>query len=350
MIVNYDIIPTIIYMELSDKNRPQSLLWYPLDLPENICRFVEKKVNSIISGERHFLPEILLIFPLSSLRKKLLIKYFIKQVNDKSVKSALCFIFDESEDYIFYRYLNYFDFYFNESIDRIIELEGSDHNNGFVFEEVIKLRDNICFSIKNLQSQSNYVLQPEMKPTVKNQSQNFLKHKFKVIVLGDPSVGKTSTLLRFTDDVFIRAYVPTMGLNITHKRFHVNDRAVELVLWDMGGQTKFGQIRNQFYEGATAFLLLFDLTNPNSFENIPKWYEEVKYHFPILSDLDGYLVGNKNDMLKERSVNRIDVERLSRILNIKYIETSALTGDNLKYLFTYLARSLINSHRVDKFH
>ena len=56
MIVNYDIIPTIIYMELSDENRPQSLFWYPLDFPEDICRFVEKKVYSIISGERNFLP------------------------------------------------------------------------------------------------------------------------------------------------------------------------------------------------------------------------------------------------------------------------------------------------------
>ena len=347
MIVNYDIIPSIIYMELSDENRAQSLIWYPLDLPEVICRFVEKKVYSIISGERNFFPEILLIFPLSSLRKKLLIKYFIKQDNDKYVKSALCFIFDESEDYIFYRYLTYFDFYFNKSIRRIIELEGSDHNNGFVFDEVIKLHDNICFSIKNLQSQSTYSPQPERKPIVKNQVQNFLMHKFKVIVLGDPSVGKTSTLLRFTDDVFIRAYVPTMGLNITQKRFHVNNKAVELVLWDMGGQTKFGQIRRQFYEGATAFLLLFDLTNHGSFANIPKWYEEVKYHFPALSDLDGYLVGNKSDMVKERMVNRIDAERLSKILNIGYLETSALTGDNLEFLFTYLAGSLINSHKTN---
>jgi len=347
MIVNYDIVPTIIYMELSDENRPLSLFWYPKDLPEYICRYVEKKIYSLTSGERNFLPEILLVFPLSSLRKKMLIKYFIKQENGKCVKSALCFIFDESEDYIFYRYLNYFDYYFNESILRIIELEGSDHNNGFVFDEVIKLRDNICFSIKDLQSQSKYFPQPEKKPTVKNQAQNFLMRKFKVIVLGDPSVGKTSTLLKFTDDVFIRAYVPTMGLNITHKRFHVNNKAVELVLWDMGGQTKFGQIRNQFYEGATAFLLLFDLTNPDSFANIPKWYKEVKYHFPALSDLDGYLVGNKSDMVKERIVNRIDAERLSRVLNIKYLETSALTGDNLKYLFTYLARSLINSHKTN---
>ena len=347
MIVNYNIIPSIIYMEISDENRAQSLFWYPLDLPEDICRFVEKKVYSLISGEKNFFPEILLIFPLSSLRKKLLIKYFIKQDNDKYVKSALCFIFDESEDYIFYRYLTYFDYYFNESILRIIELEGSDHNNGFVFDEVVKLRDNICFSIKDLKSQSKYLPQPERKPTVKNQAQNILMHKFKVIILGDPSVGKTSTLLRFTDDVFIRSYVPTMGLNITQKRFHVTNKAVELVLWDMGGQTKFGQMRGQFYEGASAFLLLFDLTNPGSFANIPKWYEEVNHHFPVLSDLDGYLVGNKSDIFKERIVNRIDAERLSRVLNIKYLETSALTGNNLKYLFTYLAGSLINWHRTN---
>jgi Ras-related protein Rab-8A len=161
--------------------------------------------------------------------------------------------------------------------------------------------------------------------------------KFKVIILGDPTVGKTSTVLKFTDNVFMRAYVPTVGMSITQKRFN----NVELVLWDIGGQKKFETIRKQFYEGASAFVLMFDVSNPKSFANIPNWYNDIKNYFIENPKIDGYLIGNKIDLVKRRYVSKNDALRLSKALNIEYFEISALTGENLENFFHNLANSLL---------
>jgi len=172
------------------------------------------------------------------------------------------------------------------------------------------------------------------------------KRKFKVVVLGDPSVGKTSTILRFTDNVFLRAYIPTMGLNITQKIFNIGATIIELVLWDLGGQTKFESIRRKFYEGASILLLVFDLTNPMSFANVPKWYQDIKDYMKNNKALNGYLVGNKNDLVNNRIVSETDAKKLSYSLDLEYLEISALTGYNVEITFQKIAKKLLAFNKI----
>ena len=154
-------------------------------------------------------------------------------------------------------------------------------------------------------------------------------------------MGKTSTILRFTDNVFLRAYIPTMGLNITQKIFDLDTNIVELVLWDIGGQTKFELIRKKFYEGTNIILVLFDLSNAMSFANVPKWYQDIKNYMKNNQALKGYLIGNKNDLVKKRIVSESDAIKLAYSLDLEYLEISALTGYNIELAFQKIARKLL---------
>lgn len=338
--MNLDLIPAIFYLDL---NKPKSFFWYPIDFPEEVRKLIELKCSDILSTDQAFIPEIILIYPFKHLKTKILIKYFEhnNSQTQETAKSALIFIFKEEDDIIFYRYLSYIDKFFTETIQKIIEYEGKNWDNQKIFEEIIKLRDTLQETVDYLRSKSNIVSKAERRPEIDEKLEKEPVKKFKVIVLGDPAVGKTSTILKFTDNVFMRGYIPTVALNITKKRFFIQNNVVELIFWDIGGQKKFETIRKQFYEGASAYLLAFDVTNPSSFANLLKWHQDLKNHLLTKNKLDGYLVGNKIDLTKDRIVNPVDAVRLAKTMDIQYFEISALTGENIEEIFSKLSTDLI---------
>ncbi len=343
-------IPTyssaIVYIDLNGSNIPKFNFWYPHELPEDVRKLIGMKCSSIISDDMSFIPEVLLVFPIPSLKLKMLIKYFEKYKTSEqeiTYQSALIFLFPEEVDVIFYRYMSYIDSYFADTIKKIKELEANVSEEQMIFTEVIKLKDTLIESTEYLYSKSQFSLNSQSSqsfPTILESKVDPLS-KFKVVILGDPSVGKTSSILRFTDNVFLRAYIPTMGLNITQKRFQINNNSLELVLWDIGGQQKFETIRKQFYEGASAYILLFDLTNAKSFAKIPKWHDDILNYLGNKSQIDGYLIGNKIDLVKDRIVSVIDGIRLAKALDVDYFESSALTGHNIEFYFKKIANDLL---------
>ena len=339
----------IIYLDI-DKETPKIKFWYPYNLPEPFRREIGEECISIISGDPTFIPEILLIFPISHLKIKVLIKYFKREdptQNEGISKSAIIFVFAENEDQIYYRYMSYIDSYFSKTVSSMLTLEKNGIIDDVIHEEIVKLHMILRNLTEYLASKSEYIpekVEPSRKILQSNQVEN---RKFKVVVLGDPKVGKTSTILRFTDNVFMRAYIPTMGLNITQKIFDVDTIIVELVMWDIGGQTKFELIRKKFYEGASIILLLFDLTSPLSFANVPKWHQDIKNYMKNNQALKGYLIGNKNDLVKKRIVSERDALNLSYALDLEYIEISALTGHNVEIAFQKIARKLLFFNKID---
>ena len=342
--MSLNFIPAIFYIDLNDINEPKSIFWYPTDIPEEFRNLIELKCNNILSGDQAFIPEILLIYPFKHLKIKIVIKYFERKITSQKngiAKSALAFLFNEKDDVIFYRYMSYIDKFFNETTQKIIEFEEINLEQEKLLEEIIILRNNLCETVDYLRSKSNIVVEAKEEYDIKEEIEEKPVTKYKVIVLGDPTVGKTSTILRFTDNVFMRAYVPTIGISITQKRFNVKNIPVELVLWDIGGQKKFETIRTQFYEGTSAFILVYDFTNTMSFTNVIHWYRDIKNH---QHNLKGYLIGNKIDLVKERIVSKIDAIRLARALNVEYFEISALTGKNIKEIFHKLAFDLLNEY------
>ena len=340
----------IIYLDI-DKDTPKIKFWYPYNLPEKYRSDIVEECISIISGDPTFIPEVLLIFPISSLKIKVLIKYFKREYptrKERISKSAIIFLFAEENDQIYYRYMSYIDSYFSKTVSAMLSLETNGTTDELIYEEIVKLHMILCNLTDYLAAKSQYVPK-EKEPSRKIiEDDQIEKMKFKVVVLGDPKVGKTSTILRFTDNVFLRAYIPTMGLNITQKIFNIDTNIVELVMWDIGGQTKFELIRKKFYEGASILLFIFDLTNPMSFANVPKWHQDIKNFMKNNKALNGYLIGNKNDLTKKRIVSEIDAKRLSYALDLEYIEISALTGYNIELIFQKIAEKLLFYNKVEE--
>ncbi|MFW9895601.1 MAG: GTP-binding protein [Candidatus Thorarchaeota archaeon] len=163
------------------------------------------------------------------------------------------------------------------------------------------------------------------------------EYRFKFIVIGDHEVGKTSILRRFVEGRFLADYRTTIGLNVLTHNFEFFGNEISLFLWDIGAQQYFKRYRKVYYKGAQAAFIVFDLTNKDSYYNVVNWFDELiefREH-----EISVVIVGNKRDLQKEREIEREEAETLAEMLSekynrkISYIETSALTGENIEEAF-----------------
>lgn len=163
---------------------------------------------------------------------------------------------------------------------------------------------------------------------------------FKIIVIGDPAVGKTSLLRTFCAKKFEYEYIPTVGVNITKEKVTVKDDMgkntdVRLMIWDIAGQPQFYMLHRPYFNGADGMMLVYDVTRSSSFSNINNWYSTaVKYG---LSAIPRILIGNKIDLKDERKIILPMAEHLSQKVNAPFFETSALTGENVHLIFQKIA-------------
>ncbi|XP_064544732.1 ras-related protein Rab-26 isoform X1 [Drosophila montana] len=162
----------------------------------------------------------------------------------------------------------------------------------------------------------------------------------KVIMLGDSGVGKTSLLIRFRDGRYVPSYfLSTVGIDFRNKVVVVDGTRVKLQIWDTAGQERFRSVTHAYYRDAHALLLLYDVTNKTTFDNIRAWLGEIREY--AQEDVVIVLIGNKADCgSSERQVKREDGERLGREHNVPFMETSAKTGLNVELAFTAVARQL----------
>jgi len=347
MNVEKGLINAIVYTEIHDAIGPNPIYWAPSDLPENIRMLVGIKTVTILTGDQGITPESLLIIPFPSLRLKGLIRYIEREDETRRggyARSAITFLFKEEEDIIFYKYMVYLKAPFNETARKIKELENQQADSESIFEEIKLLGDSVSKLLEDYRSKEIAPYSSEEFPEHRDKKIDIIKFKFKLVVVGDPGVGKTSTILRFSDNAFLRTYIPTMGVNITEKSFRVKEDVLEVILWDLAGQSKFQTMRRHFYQGSEAIILIFDLTNPISFKSIKKWYDDVIKNMDKQPKMIGYIFGNKSDLMDQRKVQESEGLALAKELNLEYIETSALTGSNIEYAFYKIAEAVIETH------
>ena len=345
------LIDAVIYTDIHDELGPNPIYWQPSNLPESIRMLVGIKTVTILSGDQGSVPDSLLIIPFPSLKLKGLIRYLERKDESKRggfARSAITFLFKETDDVIFYKYISYLKAPFDETTRKIVDLENRNVESEKIFEEIKILQNSVSKLLEDFRTKE--ISSPTSKefPEKRSKEEKIVDYRFKLVVVGDPGVGKTSTILRFTDNAFLRTYVPTLGVSITEKIFHAKSGVIEMILWDIAGQAKFETMRRYFYQGSEAILLIFDLTNRISFTSIKNWYNDVmnnmeKHHH----QMDGYIFGNKDDLTEVRKVKLVEALALAKELNLKYIETSALTGKNVEYAFYDIAETVIKS-RLEK--
>lgn len=172
-----------------------------------------------------------------------------------------------------------------------------------------------------------------------------IRYSYKLVVVGDPSVGKTSLIRRYTDKKFDASYLPTIGADFTIKKLEFQKDAntiqqVTLAIWDMGGHTRFHRIRDHYYLDSSAALVVCDLSRKETFENLETWLSDLETRcgsVPIL------VLANKND-LPEKAVSQDDIDQFSSEKKLEVLKTSAKTGENVDKIFDTIARHCLETY------
>lgn len=166
-----------------------------------------------------------------------------------------------------------------------------------------------------------------------------------MIMVGDHGSGKTSLVHRYIHKRFSDFYKTTIGVDITSKSVQVPGVGeTEVQVWDLSGQETFAKVRTQFYQGASAAILVFDLTRLPTFESIPNWISEIKKD---IGKIPMALVGNKSDLASQRGIAAKELRQLAEAHDIQAFETSAKTGEKVDKAFTQLVGQAIEAQEKE---
>lgn len=163
--------------------------------------------------------------------------------------------------------------------------------------------------------------------------------KFKLVFLGEQSVGKTSLITRFMYDSFDTTYQATIGIDFLSKTMYLEDRTVRLQLWDTAGQERFRSLIPSYIRDSSVAVVVYDVTSMKTFEQTKKWIDDVKGERG--NDVIVVLVGNKTDLGdSKREVTTSQGEEEAKNAGAIFMETSAKVGHNVKELFRRIAQAL----------
>lgn len=164
---------------------------------------------------------------------------------------------------------------------------------------------------------------------------------FKFIVIGDTAIGKSCILHQFIDHKFKPESVHTIGVEFGSKTVEVGEgQSVKLQIWDTAGQERFRSVTRSYYRGAAGALLVYDITSRETYNHVPQWLSDAR---TLASpDLVLILVGNKADLEEDREVTFMEASRFAQENDILFLETSALTGQNVEEVFLKCARTILS--------
>jgi len=161
------------------------------------------------------------------------------------------------------------------------------------------------------------------------------KYIFKIVVVGDGAVGKTSLIKKYTEEKFQSDYIMTIGANFAVKNVEVDGVIIKLQLWDLAGQPQFKEVRSSFYRGAAGAIYVYDVCRPESYLSLVNWKNELVKE---CGEVPGVLLANKIDLEEHRKVTHEMGEELAmRLGGLPYFETSAFTGAGVKEAFQKIA-------------
>ena len=161
----------------------------------------------------------------------------------------------------------------------------------------------------------------------------------KLLLVGDTSVGKTSILSKYIDDIFEEKAISTIGVEYKVKSLVINGRKIKLRIWDSSGQDRFRSITQSFFRNADGILFIFDLTEINTFEGIKQWLIDSESYDLSIKKI---LVGNKVDLIEKRKVEKEIIDNFVKRMQLKYYEMSAKDGTNIDIVFRELAEMVLS--------
>lgn len=164
---------------------------------------------------------------------------------------------------------------------------------------------------------------------------------YKIIIIGDSQVGKTSILKRFVNDIFSTSLRSTIGADFGSKIVNLEGKSINLNIWDTAGQETYRAITNQYYRQAVGTLIVFDVADKKTFDNIPNWLTDLEKNCDDKRIIK-LLIGNKIDLTREVSQEMGEIFAAKN--KMAYIETSAFNNTNIETVFLRLTKAIIDSH------
>ncbi|CAB0002080.1 unnamed protein product [Nesidiocoris tenuis] len=152
-------------------------------------------------------------------------------------------------------------------------------------------------------------------------------HLFKLLIIGDSGVGKSSLLLRFSDNTFTGNYITTIGVDFKIRTIEIDGEKVKLQIWDTAGQERFRTITSTYYRGTHGVIVVYDVSSGDTFANVKRWLHEIDQNCEIVNKI---LVGNKNDSIERKVVLTEDAQRFADQMAIQLFETSAKDNINVE--------------------
>ncbi|KAM8904542.1 ras-related protein Rab-1B-like isoform 1-T1 [Spinachia spinachia] len=167
---------------------------------------------------------------------------------------------------------------------------------------------------------------------------------FKLLLIGDSGVGKSCLLLRFADDTYTESYISTIGVDFKIRTIDMDSKTVKLQIvrerwwWDTAGQERFRTITSSYYRGAHGIIIVYDVTEQESFHNVKQWLDEIDRY--ACENVSRLLVGNKSDLVSKKVVDIATAQDLALSLKVPFLETSAKSSDNVERAFLTMASEI----------
>ncbi|MCO5579745.1 hypothetical protein L7F22_033605 [Adiantum nelumboides] len=163
---------------------------------------------------------------------------------------------------------------------------------------------------------------------------------FKLLLIGDSGVGKSCLLLRFADDSYLESYISTIGVDFKIRTVELDSKTIKLQIWDTAGQERFRTITSSYYRGAHGIIIVYDVTDQESFNNVKQWLNEIDRF--ASENVNKLLVGNKSDLTAKKVVDTQTAKAFADEIGIPFLETSAKNASNVEDAFMTMATEIKN--------
>merc|ERR1719361_1199851 len=161
---------------------------------------------------------------------------------------------------------------------------------------------------------------------------------FNLLLIGDSGVGKSCLLLRFADDTYTESYISTIGVDFKIRTIELDGKTIKLQIWDTAGQERFRTITSSYYRGAHGIIVVYDVTDQESFNNVKQWLQEIDRY--ACENVNKLLVGNKCDLTNKKVVDYTSAKEYADQLGIPFLETSAKDATNVEQAFMTMAAEI----------
>ena len=167
--------------------------------------------------------------------------------------------------------------------------------------------------------------------------------KIQLILIGESGVGKTSLIRRYTNNIFNTNHLETIGIEFFNKEERINDQIIQIKLWDTAGQEIFHSLTKNFYRKADGIIIVYDITNKESFERIQDWVKSVYDNTDTYKEIQMIIVGNKIDLEERREVSKEEGLKIGKYFEIDFFEASAKNAEGVRNFMIKIIEDILNN-------